>query len=306
MSEAQGRGLRRLLKKQRRRARNALGVLILPRLYMMWMWFIYATSRVEHVGCLPSSIREHYGKGVFALWHDEIAFVAYAFRRWRPDTLASRGPAGEVIAKMLELCDFRVFRGGSSRSRRRRATDVVADMVAHMQDTPGVIYGITTDGSKGPAYRMKKGVVSIAVSCAAPLAVEKTWCKRYIRMKNWDGTIFPLPFNHIVHVYAGPFIPPRDAWRPEAFEAFRERIEAELCRVTAFARAYVEGSISDEWLAGFPEHCRDRIRDDIADLTLTHAFDEVIIDPPQEGERGILGFPDDGNGEESEVEAPSA
>lgn len=232
----------------------AVAVAVIPRLYLAYMRLVWATSRVESFGLPPDQARERYGNAVFALWHDEVFFVAWAFSQYRPATLASRGDFGEVITRMLELCDFEVFRGGSSSGRRRRSVDVVDEMVDYMKRREGVIYGITTDGSAGPRYRMKRGAARIAVACGAPMLVEKTWCRRYIRLNTWDRTILPLPFNHIVHVYAGPFWPPKEAEsEPATFRCFSDEVENALLEVTWSARVRIEGESSRTVLEGFPE-----------------------------------------------------
>ncbi len=237
-----------------------LGLYTVPYLYVAYMWLVYRTSRVEELGFRPDRVRAELGRGVFALWHDEVFFVAWSFGKYRPDTLASQGDGGEIIAKMLELCHFRVFRGGSSSSGRRRSVHVVREMIAHMQSRPGVIYGITTDGSKGPVYRMKKGAVAIAAVAGAPLCVEKTWCRRYLRLPTWDRSLVPLPFNHIVHVYAGPIWPSPDGNGRRRLDALCAEVEHLLCRVTAYARARVEGTpLPDDWLALFPPAYRQEM-----------------------------------------------
>jgi hypothetical protein len=263
--------LTRRIGKRIRRVLMAVVVAVVPRLYLAYMWLVWRTSRVEDVGCLPSQIRDHYGRGVVALWHDEVFFVAWAFGRWRPHTLASHGDFGELITRMLELCDFVVFRGGSSAGKSRRSPQVVKDMIEHMRSRPGVLYGITVDGSKGPRYVMKRGAVEIAVACEAPMLVEKTWCRRYFRLPTWDRTIVPLPFNHIVHVYAGPYVPLRDARRPEVFERFWKQIEAELERITRHARSLVEGS-HDDGSPGANEGAPPLVR----------PFDPVVVDRPSD------------------------
>ena len=188
------------------------------------------------------------------MWHDEVFFVAYAFAKYHPATLASRGDFGDVITRMLELCTFTVFRGGSSSGRRRRFIQVVNEMIEYMKQHDRVLYGITTDGSAGPRYRMKQGAVTIAAACGAPMGVSKTWCRRYFRLNTWDRTIIPLPFNHIVHVYAGPYWPPAGAQHdPEVLDRFASEIETRLFEVTWTARARIEGEASSDLLEGFPE-----------------------------------------------------
>jgi lysophospholipid acyltransferase (LPLAT)-like uncharacterized protein len=231
----------RRLRKAVARVLVAIAVAIVPRLYVAYMRFVWATSRVEILGCNPHDVRAHYGKQVILLWHEEVFFVAWAFRQFRPSTLASRGDFGELVTRMLELCDFEVFRGGSSSGRSRRSPQIVRDLAEHMSSKPGVLYGITVDGSNGPRYRAKPGAAKIAALCRAPVLVEKTWCRRSLRLPTWDRTIVPLPFNHVVHVFAGPYLPPADVDQPRAFKEFARSIERELWRLTRSVIARMEG-----------------------------------------------------------------
>lgn len=251
------RTVQRRIRKELRRALMKLGLYTIPYLYVAYMWLVYRTSRVEELGYRPDLVRAERGRGVYAIWHDEVFFVAWSFGKYRPDTLASAGDSGEIIARMLRLCGFNVFRGGSSSSRSRRSVTVVRDMIDHMKTRPDVLYGITTDGSKGPVYRMKRGAVTIAVGAGSELFVEKTWCRRYFQLPTWDRTLVPLPFNHIVHVYAGPIVPPPDSGDPERFEALAGEVERLLCRVSAYARRLVEGRPPPKaWIDLFPEEHR--------------------------------------------------
>ncbi len=254
------RSFQRRVKKALRRALMNLGLFTVPYLYVAYMWLVYRTSRVEELGPSPGFARREHGRGVFAVWHDEVFFVAYSFGKYHPDTLASLGDSGSIIARMLELCGFRVFRGGSSTGDQRRSVAILQDMIAHMRSHPGVIYGITTDGSRGPVYRMKRGAVTIAAQTGAPMFAEKTWCKRYFRLPTWDRTLVPLPFNHIVHVYQGPIWPRADLPATERFEALFRDVERALWRVTAYARRRAEGlPPPQEWIDLFPEPAREEM-----------------------------------------------
>src|SRR5207244_3569112 len=122
------------------------------------------------------------------LWHEEVFTVAWSYRQFHGHTLASVGDAGEAITRLLERCNFTVFRGGSARKAHsaKNRTDVIHEMIEHMKHTPRVFYGLTVDGSMGPRYRMKKGGVVIAHVCKRPLLLVKTWYKRCLRLPTWD------------------------------------------------------------------------------------------------------------------------
>jgi lysophospholipid acyltransferase (LPLAT)-like uncharacterized protein len=171
------------------------------------MRFVWATSRVEvrNAGELMETARKYDG-AIAVLWHEEVATVAFAYPKVGivAHTLASVGDAGELVTRVLERCGYQVFRGGASSRRSRRRTAVLRDMVEHMRSHHAVVYGLTVDGSKGPAYRMKGGAIWIARECGVPLALMRTWYRRCVRLRTWDRTAIPLPFNHIIYYFRGP------------------------------------------------------------------------------------------------------
>jgi lysophospholipid acyltransferase (LPLAT)-like uncharacterized protein len=209
-----------------------LAVAVLPRIYLAYMWFVFATSRVHMNNFLDlNEISRKYDGAVAALWHEEVATVAYAYGRYagvRGHTLASQGDAGRLITRMLELCGYVVFRGGSSSKRSRRNPGVLRAMIEHMNENHEVIYGLTVDGSQGPPYRMKEGAIIVAQRCGKPMLLGRTWYKRCIRLNTWDRTAIPLPFNEIAFYMRGPYPVPEDADTQEGFEAFRQYLEDEL------------------------------------------------------------------------------
>ncbi len=242
----------RLSKRARRwigRRLVRLATIVLPRLYVAYMWLVRVTSR-EDDRMLQQQIYgalARHDRVIGALWHDEVFSVAYNYRLYRPHTLASVSDVGEVISEMLRLCNFVVFRGGSGSKSRRR--DVLADLIDHMQTTPRVIYGLTVDGSQGPAYRIKPGCVLIARACRAPLVVVRTRYRRGFTLDTWDRTQIPLPFNRRITLASGPYWIAPDA-DDAACEAFRRHVENELLELTARVAAELDGARGPHW--GFP------------------------------------------------------
>ena len=211
----------------------------MPRLYVAYMWFVWKTSRIEDCGYGGiGEIRDRYDGFVGMLWHEEVFGVAWNYRNVRPHTLASLGDSGEIITRMLELCGFVVFRGGSSKRESRRRQAVLLDMIAHMKKTPRVVYGITVDGSYGPYHVMKPGALLIAHKCKKPVVFVRTWAKRNIHLQTWDRMAVPLPFNRIRQYMRGPFFVPADAGDPAVFEAFRVELENELAKLAEESKVW--------------------------------------------------------------------
>jgi lysophospholipid acyltransferase (LPLAT)-like uncharacterized protein len=216
---------------------SRLAAFVVPYLYLGYMRFVFATSRIEGAEEFRELMRicERHDGAVGLLWHEEVATVAfgYPYLGFRPHTLASLGESGELIARMLKLCGYVVFRGGSTSGKARRREGTLLEMIEHMRSTREVIYGLTVDGSKGPAYRMKTGGIIIARECGRPIALARTWYKRCLRLPTWDRMAVPLPFNRIRYYMRGPIEVPASAATPEGLERFRLQLENDLIDLAA-------------------------------------------------------------------------
>ncbi|MCA8926066.1 MAG: DUF374 domain-containing protein [Planctomycetes bacterium] len=218
----------------RRRVRHAVGevllrwfVWVVPPLYYALLWLINASCTIDDELQEPlRRARARHDRAVALLWHQEVFTVAFNNRGLHGHTLASTGSFGRVITALLEYCNFVVFRGGSSKGKRRRRK-VLPAMIRHMRDTPEVIYGITVDGSHGPAFRMKQGGIAIARSCRAPLYVVRWSYSRRLTFDTWDRTVLPLPFGKLKGLCVGPYwIAPDSSM--EELERFTRHMEEEL------------------------------------------------------------------------------
>jgi lysophospholipid acyltransferase (LPLAT)-like uncharacterized protein len=211
----------------------ALAWATVPRLYVAYMWLVWKTSRVEDCGylALGRGIVDRYDGFVGMLWHEEVFSVAWSYRDLTPHTLANVGDSGELVTRLLELCGYVVFRGGSSRRRSRQRQTVLVEMIRHMKKTRRVVYGITVDGSNGPYHVVKPGALLIAHKCGKPIMLVRTWARRNLRLPTWDRMAVPLPFNHLRQYMIGPFFAPEGADDPKVFEAFRLELEQQLERL---------------------------------------------------------------------------
>lgn len=221
-------------RKLRRRVRHAVGELLLrwfvwvvPPIYYALCWLINASCEIDDELQPPllESVARH-DHVVAVLWHQEVVTVAFNNRDLGGHTLASTGSFGRVITALLEYCNFTVFRGGSSKGKRRKRR-VLPAMIHHMRQTKRVIYGITVDGSHGPAFRMKPGGVVIARACRAPLYVVRWSYSRRLTFNTWDRTVLPLPFGKLKGLAVGPYWIDPDS-SAEEVERFTRHLEEEL------------------------------------------------------------------------------
>lgn len=215
---------------------SALAAAVVPALYMAYMRFVFVTSRIEPNDFLAlKRANEEFNGAVALLWHEEVMTVAYGYfyLGFRGHTLASVGDAGELIARILQRCNFVVFRGGSTKGRARRREGVLQEMIDHMRTHDQVIYGLTVDGSRGPRYHLKHGGIVIARECNKPILLVRTWYKRYLRLPTWDRMAVPLPFNRIGYYIKGPYFVPEGTHSAAGLEEFRLALENDLIDLAA-------------------------------------------------------------------------
>ncbi len=224
-----------------------------PYVYFAYFWFVWATSKIIDLSSpLDEALSEH-GRGfVGAVWHQDVLCVPWVYKRLRPQTIASVGDSGEVITRLLELCNYTVFRGGSSKRESRRKK-VLAEFIDHLRKLERPAVGITVDGSSGPAYRMKTGIIVMAMKIQTPVYVVRIWCKRRILLRTWDRMVFPLPFNKIVIMAEGPFELPDDLEQKEVFKGFHRYVENQLLETTYKCFNLLDRSVDERLLARFPE-----------------------------------------------------
>ena len=89
----------------------------------------------------------------------------------------------------------------------------------------GVITTLHRLGAPG-LDRLERQLLSY--SHERPIALVRTWYKRSIRLRTWDRTAIPLPFNRIKYYLAGPYHVTEDAQTEEGFARFLLQLEDEL------------------------------------------------------------------------------
>jgi lysophospholipid acyltransferase (LPLAT)-like uncharacterized protein len=226
---------------------------VVPYLYLAYFRFVWATSTViDQSSRLDEALEEAPHRFVCAAWHQDVFWVPWVYRRPHIYTIASVGDAGEVIAHLLKFFNYTVFRGGSSKRVSRRKK-ILEEFTQHLMTVDKPAAGITVDGSSGPAYRMKGGVIVMAMKLGAPMYLSRAWCKRRILLRTWDRTSLPLPFNKIVVLTEGPYRLPEHLDQEAVFERFHRYIENQLLELTYKNFCMLDDPIDERLMAKFPD-----------------------------------------------------
>ncbi len=193
-----------------------LAVVVLRLLAATWRF------QVRQGGHLRAA-RESGAPLVFALWHSRILPLLYHHRHQGIVMLVSRHRDGGYLTRLGARWGFPSVRGSSGRGGDVGLLGVVRTLGRRAE------VAITPDGPRGPAERVKPGIVAAAQHTGAllvPVGARTAWAWWF---RSWDRFCVPRPFARIEVVYGEPFaVPPG---KPAAREA-AERLQRQLHAVT--------------------------------------------------------------------------
>ncbi|MDP7033162.1 MAG: DUF374 domain-containing protein [Planctomycetota bacterium] len=203
-----------------------------PVFFRAYMGFVHLTSRKTYIGMEESLWKPlRRGENLFAaIAHQDALIAAYEYRGSGFLILISQSRDGDLIAEISHRLGYGTVRGSSSRGGRAAVRELQEHYEAHRESGRGLLTAITVDGPRGPAFQIKPGVVHLARKTGSGIVIQRGWAKHKILLKSWDRTVIPLPFNHFVFHFEGPFqVPPLEGG--EDFDQFRLNIEGHLRRL---------------------------------------------------------------------------
>jgi lysophospholipid acyltransferase (LPLAT)-like uncharacterized protein len=180
---------------------------------------------------------------IVGMWHGQHIQMPLMRRPSdRVATIISRNPDGDINTIALERLGVRVMRASGARGRRRAAdarakggAEGLRAMLRALKD--GETVAFSADVPK-VSRRCDAGILTLARFSGRPIVPGAVVTSRHIRFGSWDRACLALPFGRGAIVLGEPVLVPRDC-EGEAFEALRQRLEAEMNRVHARAYALV-------------------------------------------------------------------
>lgn len=185
-----------------------------------------STWRLEWIG--TSEVEERLTRGaryIFAFWHARMLPLTFTHQGRGAAVLVSRSRDGELIARTIERLGFVTARGSSTRG----GGEAALEMLEWARDRR--LLGITPDGPRGPAERVKPGLVWLASRTGRPVIPVATAGDRAWVLPSWDGFRIPRPFSRVHIGYGEPLNVPADL-DERAAEAWRDRLERALQQIT--------------------------------------------------------------------------
>jgi lysophospholipid acyltransferase (LPLAT)-like uncharacterized protein len=172
---------------------------------------------------------------LYAYWHQDIIPVVRAFWFQGFSTMASHNKDGEIIAQIAGKLGYRVVRGSRGKGGRSALEEMRALALK------GVSGGLAVDGSTGPVFKVKKGIVHLAAQTGlAIIPIAFDFEKKY-SLNTWDKMYLPYPFSKGALVCGEPIYVQKDA-SEDLLEEKRKEVEKSQMSCKKQAELYVKGS----------------------------------------------------------------
>ncbi len=154
-----------------------------------WRYRIRGWEHVERA-------RATYRPIIYVLWHSRMLPLIHSRRNEGVALLISRHRDGGYLADLCEQWGYRTVRGSSQRGGAVGLLGLIRLLRA------GQEVGTTPDGPRGPAERMKAGVLVAAQHAGAVVIAMGARTNSAWWFRSWDRFCVPKPFATIDVMYA--------------------------------------------------------------------------------------------------------
>jgi len=185
---------------------------------------------------------------IYVLFHGAHFPILYYGRGRGTCVVTSRSADGQILTRVLHKLGYQTVRGSSSRGGVR-ATIELARKVRE-----GFDVAVAVDGPKGPALKVKPGVVLLSKMTQCPIFPIAATSKTYWRFQSWDRFRLMFPFNKAVLVGGEPVQVPEDA-DDQQIERIRADLEQSMNKMQDELDAEAKS-----WIARLPDrNPRDKL-----------------------------------------------
>ena len=164
------------------------------------LFLITSRLRIEADPEVERLVREQRVPVIYALWHSHVFFVPLfrTFERRAVSVLLSAHRDAQIVGVAARLRGIRLVFGSSTRGGAK----AYLQLLTVLQSGESVV--MTPDGPKGPAERVKSGVIRLAQQSGCAIMPVALASSRLHRLKSWDRSLLPLPFSKAVFELGAP------------------------------------------------------------------------------------------------------
>jgi lysophospholipid acyltransferase (LPLAT)-like uncharacterized protein len=161
------------------------------------------------------------GNVLLCAWHQQFFAAIYYFKtyeEYHPPLMISKSMDGSIIAGVARRSGWNPILGSSSRG----GAEALRGMIDGFKKSH--LAGHVIDGPRGPAGKIKAGLIRLAHAADAVIVPFYTLADRSWYFNSWDNFLLPKPFARVSLTY-GTMIKFNPTIDPVEFEAQRQQLE---------------------------------------------------------------------------------
>ncbi len=166
---------------------------------LTYRYRFHNNEMLERAGALSSK-----GNYLLAIWHQNLFQGILAQTGKRHVVIVSKSKDAEPVAFTCSNLGHQVARGSSRAKdgRDKGGRAAMEEMTSYLKE--GLPGAVTVDGPKGPAKKVKPGIIKMAQEAGIPIVPYAPYGRRYWEFNSWDKFRLPKPFTTIDVYYGEP------------------------------------------------------------------------------------------------------
>jgi lysophospholipid acyltransferase (LPLAT)-like uncharacterized protein len=215
------------MQKEKRSIISSIKYALVAFLATVYLYLTGITTRTKRqIGKELKNLEKKRQNFIYAIWHNQQAFLTYAYRHKKACALVSMSKDGEYIARILKNFGTKSVRGSTSKGGIKAVLKLIGSA------KQGYHPVLTPDGPRGPIHTVGLGIIFLAQKINLPIIPIACALKRKIVFKSWDKFELPLPFGKSAIVEGKPIkVGGADDLTQKACE-----LKAELDRISETAK----------------------------------------------------------------------
>lgn len=166
---------------------NNIYTKLLPKIIYLLYKIYFSTIKFNYSSKRPSF------PCIFAHFHqDEISLINTG-KNSKYCVMTSYSKDGELMTNFLKQMGYSCVRGSSS---KKGGSGFLAMLNFCKKNLSSAVLAV--DGPRGPIYKVKKGVILLAIKTKYPIIALVASCNSYFQLKKaWNKAIIPKPFSTV-------------------------------------------------------------------------------------------------------------
>jgi lysophospholipid acyltransferase (LPLAT)-like uncharacterized protein len=149
-----------------------------------------------------------------AVWHGRMQCPIFSVRGRRILSMASASADGEIATRSFAPLGISMARGSTGKGGQR----ALDQLVQWMREGRADQVALTVDGPRGPARKVKPGIIELARALDKPIILASFSARSYWMLRSWDRMLLARPFARALVQFGPPVeLPPAAATDQAAF-----------------------------------------------------------------------------------------